>query len=153
FRKETEHPRNVVAVYPGGDPARRDEAVVLGAHYDHVGVNDKGQIHFGADDNASGTSGLLEVAKALAGGKPASRRSIVLVWFAGEERGLLGSAAYVKDPYIPAAKTVAMLNVDMIGRMEPREVCAISRTKSRELWERAEQLGTNGLVRLEVKSM
>ncbi|MBI1849507.1 MAG: M28 family peptidase [Planctomycetes bacterium] len=153
FRKETAHPRNVVAVYPGSDPAHEDEAVVLGAHYDHVGVNDKGQIYFGADDNASGTSGLLEVAQALATTKPTSRRQIDIVWFAGEEKGLLGSAAYVKDPVVSIAKTVAMLNVDMIGRMEPNEVCAISRTKSRELYEHAERLAANPAINFKLKSM
>jgi hypothetical protein len=117
------HCRNVVCVIPG---AVRDEHVLLGAHYDHVGRGEdgngidffggKGEIHNGADDNASGSAALLEVAGALARyGK--TRRTIVLVWFDGEERGLWGSHHYTDAPKLPLAQCVAMINMDMVGRL------------------------------------
>src|SRR6185436_20636015 len=75
------------------------------------------QIHHGADDNASGTTGLLELARVLATERGKIKRSIVFVAFSGEELGLLGSSAYTKNPVVPLASTVAMLNMDMIGRL------------------------------------
>jgi hypothetical protein len=114
---------NVIAILAGSDPALAREAVVIGAHYDHLGRGDfgslapdrRGQIHNGADDNASGSAGLLELARAFAGAKP--RRTLVLAAFSGEEAGLVGSRAYVEHPPIPIADTVAMLNLDMVGRL------------------------------------
>jgi hypothetical protein len=106
---------NVVGVLPGTDPALAREAVVLGAHYDHLG-REGGVVHPGADDNASGTSVVLGLARAFAssGGVP---RSLIFVLFSGEEMGLLGSAHYVAHPAWPLDRTVAMLNFDMVGRM------------------------------------
>jgi hypothetical protein len=99
--------------------------VVIGAHYDHLGLGGpeslaakpEGQIHHGADDNASGTTGLLEIARSLASERGKVKRSIMFIAFSGEELGLLGSGAYTKNPVIPLSKTVAMLNMDMIGRL------------------------------------
>jgi aminopeptidase YwaD len=116
---------NVVAVLPGSDSQLAAEYVVIGAHYDHLGLggpeslaaNPEGQIHHGADDNASGTSGLLEIARVLAAERGKIKRSIMFIAFSGEELGLLGSGAYTKNPTIPLASTVAMLNMDMIGRL------------------------------------
>ena len=116
--------RNVVAVLPGSDPAKAGEAVVLGAHYDHVGIGGRlsvspertGEIHNGADDNASGTAAIIEIARSAAGERARFPRTLVFVAFAGEERGLLGSAHYATDPAVPIANTVAMLNLDMVGR-------------------------------------
>jgi aminopeptidase YwaD len=116
--------RNVVGKLTGSDPDLRSEAVVIGAHYDHLGrsarfsmaSNSDGQIHHGADDNASGTAGVLEAAQAAAASKADFRRSIVFVAFAGEELGLLGSSYYASHPSVPLADTVAMVNMDMIGR-------------------------------------
>jgi hypothetical protein len=106
---------NVVAVLPGTDPGLADEAVVVGAHYDHLG-HVGGQVHPGADDNASGTAVVLGLARAFAaaGGAP---RTLVFVLFSGEELGLLGSSHYVRAPAWPLARTVAMVNFDMVGRM------------------------------------
>jgi hypothetical protein len=111
---------NVVGVLPGTDPVRSSEAVVLGAHYDHLG-RVGGAIHPGADDNASGTAVVLGLARAFAaaGGAP---RTMVFALFAGEELGLLGSAHYVSHPAAPIARTVAMLNFDMVGRMRDRRL-------------------------------
>ena len=116
--------RNVIGVLPGLDEPRGKEAIVLGAHYDHVGIGGRlsvnpdrtGEIHNGADDNASGTSAIMEIARAAAADRSRFPRSLVFVAFAGEERGLLGSAQYARDPAIPMSSTVAMLNLDMVGR-------------------------------------
>ncbi|HWN98104.1 MAG TPA: M20/M25/M40 family metallo-hydrolase [Blastocatellia bacterium] len=116
---------NVAGLLEGSDPRLANEYVVIGAHYDHLGLGGpeslaakpEGQIHHGADDNASGTSGLLELARSLAAERVKPRRSILFVAFSGEELGLLGSGAYTKKPAAPIAQTVAMLNMDMIGRL------------------------------------
>jgi hypothetical protein len=113
--------KNVLAYLPG----KTDEYVILGAHYDHLGYghydslapSQIGQIHPGADDNASGTAGLVELARMLAPLKGQLPRGIMFESFAGEELGLLGSAEWVKDPTRPLDKAVAMLNMDMIGRI------------------------------------
>jgi Peptidase family M28/PDZ domain/PA domain len=117
---------NVLAYLPG----KTDEYVIIGAHYDHLGrgnfdslaPSQIGQIHPGADDNASGTAGVLELARLLAPRKGQMRRGILFASFAGEELGLLGSAAWVKDPTRPLDKAVAMLNMDMIGRIKDQKV-------------------------------
>jgi len=116
--------RNVVGVLPGSDPRLAKEAVVIGAHYDHVGRGGNlsmspertGEVHNGADDNASGTSAVIEIARLAATLRERFPRTLVFVAFAGEERGLLGSAHYVERPTMPVADTVAMLNLDMVGR-------------------------------------
>ncbi len=115
--------RNVAALLPGSDPDLAREVVVIGAHYDHLGRGpfgslepDADEIHNGADDNASGVAALLEAADRLAAGPPPSR-SILFLAFTGEEFGLLGSAYYVRHPTRPLEETVAMLNLDMVGRL------------------------------------
>jgi hypothetical protein len=117
---------NVLAWLPG----QTDEYVILGAHYDHLGRGNVdslapsqiGQIHPGADDNASGTAGVLELARLLAPQRGQLKRSILFMNFAGEELGLLGSAEWVKNPTKPLAKAVAMINMDMIGRIRDDKV-------------------------------
>jgi Peptidase family M28/PDZ domain len=117
---------NVLAYLPG----ITDEYVILGAHYDHLGrgnfdslaPSQVGQIHPGADDNASGTAGVLELARHFAPMKGKLRRGILFANFAGEELGLLGSAEWVKEPTRPLDKTVAMLNMDMIGRIKEDKI-------------------------------
>lgn len=116
--------RNVVGMVEGADPARRGEVVVIGAHYDHVGVKRNSpagtdSIYNGADDNGSGTVALMEVGFAL-GAMPAKPpRTILLIAFAGEEKGLFGSEYYARNPLFPLDSTVAMLNMDMVGRNDP----------------------------------
>jgi hypothetical protein len=117
---------NVLAWLPG----QSDEYVIIGAHYDHLGRGNFdslapaqiGQIHPGADDNASGTAGVLELARLLAPQRGQLKRSILFMNFAGEELGLLGSSAWVEDPTKPLAKAAAMLNMDMIGRIKDDKV-------------------------------
>ncbi len=115
--------KNVIGVLEGSG-ALADETIVIGAHYDHVGMGGAGslargshEVHNGADDNASGTAGVIELARRMAALPPHPRRRLVFIAFAGEERGLLGSAYYVKHPLFPLDKTVAMVNLDMIGRL------------------------------------
>jgi hypothetical protein len=110
---------NVIGLVPGADPVLSKEVIVVGAHFDHDGMDDEGRIYNGADDNGSGTVGVLEVAEAVsrlieAGERP--RRSIVFALWNGEERGLLGSRAFAAST-LPGGRTVvANLNMDMIGR-------------------------------------
>ncbi|MHC5011308.1 MAG: M28 family peptidase [Planctomycetota bacterium] len=115
--------RNVVGFLEGTDPSLADEVVVLGAHFDHVGLGyfgslggaaAAGTIHPGADDNGSGTVALLELAEYFGAHRPA--RSLLFLAFSGEEMGLLGSRHYVEHPVIPLAHVVAMINMDMVGR-------------------------------------
>jgi Zn-dependent M28 family amino/carboxypeptidase len=108
---------NVVGLINGSDPRLRREVVIVGAHYDHDGEHD-GRIWPGADDNASGTAGLIELAEAFGNGNKTPARSILLIAFAGEEKGELGSQHYSDHPLIPLDRVVAMLQMDMIGRNE-----------------------------------
>lgn len=118
---------NIVGYLEGNDPTLKNEVIVLGAHHDHLGYGGEGSgslrpdttaIHNGADDNASGTSGLLELAQAFAARKNELKRSMLFISFGAEELGLLGSAHYVKNPTIPIERVVTMLNMDMIGRLD-----------------------------------
>lgn len=115
---------NVVGILEGSDPKLKSEVIVLGAHYDHLGRGGEGslaaregEIHHGADDNASGTAGLIELARLLSAEKSLMRRTVVFIAFGGEEEGLIGSSAYVQSPARPLEQTIAMLNMDMIGRL------------------------------------
>lgn len=137
---------NVVGVLRGSDPTLADDYVVVGAHYDHVGVDLRGRVGPGADDNGSGTSALLEVAAALAAAGP--RRSILVCAFGAEEAGLLGSAAFTRRLPVPRTSLAAMVNLDMIGRGEAREVAVLGADRNRHLaqvLERAAALSPTGV--------
>src|SRR5690349_14869025 len=115
--------QNVAAVIRGSDPALRDEYVILGAHFDHLGrstmgaldPNEANAIHNGADDNASGTAAVIELARLLQ--RNPAKRSVIFVAFSGEELGLLGSQYFVEHLPVPIEKVRAMLNFDMVGRL------------------------------------
>ncbi|PYS80885.1 MAG: hypothetical protein DMF67_18875 [Acidobacteria bacterium] len=116
---------NVVGVLEGSDPKLKAEVIVVGAHYDHLGRGGEGslapregEIHHGADDNASGTAGLLELARLFSQERQMLRRTVVFVAFGGEEEGLIGSSYYVQHPARPLEQTVAMINMDMVGRLK-----------------------------------
>jgi peptidase M28-like protein/PDZ domain-containing protein/PA domain-containing protein len=120
---------NVVGILDGSDPVLKKEVIVIGAHYDHLGYGGdgslapkEGEIHHGADDNASGTAGVLELARMFAAQHPRPRRTLAFIAFSGEEEGLLGSNYYVNHPIVPLADTVAMINMDMIGRMKDKKL-------------------------------
>jgi Zn-dependent M28 family amino/carboxypeptidase len=120
---------NVVGILEGSDAKLKNEVIVIGAHYDHLGrggqgslASREGEIHHGADDNASGVAGLLELARTFAEGRKSVRRTLVFIAFSGEEEGLFGSSYYVRNPSLPLAQTVAMINLDMIGRMRENKL-------------------------------
>jgi hypothetical protein len=106
---------NVLGVLPGADPQRAAEAVVLGAHYDHLGLV-RGTLHPGADDNASGTAVVVALARSFAALGPLDR-TLIFALFGAEEIGLVGSGHYVRQPSVSIERTVAMLNFDMVGRL------------------------------------
>ncbi len=108
---------NVVAFFPGKDQSLQHEFVVLGAHLDHLGVG-SGTTFYGADDNGSGSTAVLNIAKALATNPVKPDRSVLLTWFAAEEHGLLGSEYYCNHPLLSHANMACMLNIDMVGRNE-----------------------------------
>ncbi len=118
--------KNIIGVVEGSGPLA-NETVVVGAHYDHLGYGEFGSlaprtqqgkaIHHGADDNGSGTTAVMELARRFGGRKGEARRRLVFMTFSGEERGLLGSAYYVNHPLFPLENTVAMVNLDMVGRL------------------------------------
>ncbi len=129
---------DVCGFWPGADPALAKEAIVISAHYDHVGTQ-HGVVYNGADDNGSGTCGLMAIAEALVSYGP-MRRSVMLIWVSGEEKGLWGSAAWTRDPWLPGdAKPICDINIDMIGRNAPEKLL-ITPTKSLPQY--------NGLVRI-----
>jgi hypothetical protein len=132
---------NVIAVLPGTDPQLRDQHVVIGAHYDHIGLGDygtrdsstTGQIHPGADDNASGTAVLLEVGRRLSRSDSRPARTVIFAAFSGEELGLYGSRHYVNHPTAPLSFTQAILNLDMVGRLREDLVTVFGAASGREL--------------------
>src|SRR5882672_1165535 len=117
--------RNVIGALPGADPKLKNEWIVVGAHYDHLGLGNRnslapsqiGQVHHGADDNASGTAGVIEIARIAANNNHAWKRSVLFIAFAGEEIGLLGSSNFANHPTVPVKSIDAMINMDMIGRV------------------------------------
>ena len=139
--------KNVIAVLEGEGP-HADETIVIGAHYDHLGMGGAGslapwtkEIHNGADDNASGTATLLEVAHLLATSGKKPQRRIVFMAFTGEERGLLGSAHYTRQPRFPLANTVAMFNLDMVGRLTDDKLIVYGTGTAKEFDPLVETLG------------
>ncbi len=133
---------NIVAYIEGNDPLLKEEVIVLGAHMDHLGMGGPGSgsmvpdtlaIHNGADDNASGTASLLELAQAIGSQASTVRRSYVFAFFSGEELGTLGSQAYVSMPFFPLAQTIAMLNMDMVGRLQNKAL-SIGGTGTSTIW-------------------
>jgi hypothetical protein len=121
--------RNILGLLPGSDPVLKKEYVVVCAHYDHVGYGKRtnsygpyGYIHNGADDNASGTSGLLELIEAMTTVEPRPKRSLLFVFWDAEEKGLLGSEHWVESPTVELGKVQLAFNVDMIGRLRNQSV-------------------------------
>ncbi|MCH2107676.1 MAG: M20/M25/M40 family metallo-hydrolase, partial [Planctomycetes bacterium] len=140
---------NVVGVLPGSDEAMAAEYIVIGAHYDHIGVDTGGRVGPGADDNASGTSGLLAVASALKVSAP--KRSVIFCAFSAEEDGLLGSKAFCRALPVSKDAVVAMINMDMIGRGEAAEVAVLGTKRNPALLDvlkRANKIGKTGIKQL-----
>lgn len=130
---------DVCGFWPGSDPELSKEVILCTAHYDHVGIGDDGAIYHGADDNGSGTCGLLALAEALVAYGP-MRRSVMLIWVSGEEKGLFGSRAWSDKPYFPnGGKAVADINMDMIGRNAPNQML-ITPTKAHPAYNKLSEL-------------
>jgi hypothetical protein len=144
------HMENVWGLVEGRDPRLKGEVVVVGAHYDHLGVGDfgaldpwtgYGEIHPGADDNASGVAAVLEIARLFGEMAWRPRRSILFLLFGGEEKGLLGSSHYVRHPAFPLSRTAFMLNLDMIGRCHRGRLHVYGATSGLGLPETIKQAG------------
>lgn len=137
IRQPTE---NVLGVLPGSDPHLKNETVVIGAHYDHIGFghygtrnpSTEGQTHHGADDNASGTAVLLDLARRLSESDVKPARTIVFAAFSAEELGLFGSRHYVNHPAVPLSSTRAMINLDMVGRLRDGRVTVFGTRSAQE---------------------
>jgi hypothetical protein len=142
--------QDVVAAKKGVDPALQDQWIVIGAHYDHVGVDEYGRIFHGADDNGSGTSCLLEIAEAISAREVTFKRSILLIHFAGEEKGLLGAAAFCKNPLMPPDKMFAMVNMDMVGRGRPHDIDAAGLANSNDFQALVRKAVALGKAKLKV---
>lgn len=147
--------RNVVGMLEGSDPKLAGEAVVIGAHYDGLGFGSEGtsldpdklgQVHNGADDNASGTAALMAIAAAFGHSKPPPRRTTIFIAFSAEESGLGGSTYYSKHPHIPMDHTVAMFNMDMVGRMKEKKVHAFGSETASEWPDLLVHANTENLV-------
>jgi Zn-dependent M28 family amino/carboxypeptidase len=105
---------------PGSDPVLKNQYVILSAHYDHLGRNRKGALFPGANDNASGTASMVEIADAMAARTERPKRSVLFIAFYGEEKGLVGSNYYVTHPLVPLKDTVAEINLEQLGRIDDR---------------------------------
>lgn len=133
---------NIIGILQGNDPSVNDEAIVIGAHYDHLGYGAYGslytgtdkQVHHGADDNASGDAGVMELAQKFASLKGTLKHDIVFMLFSGEEAGLLGSSYFTNSELFKNMNVVAMLNMDMIGRLKDNKLIVYG-TGSSPMWE------------------
>lgn len=133
---------NVVGLLEGNDEKLKNEYIVIGAHYDHLGISmrnslsqsQKPEIHYGADDNASGTSSVIELAQKISENKEELKRSVIISFFSGEEMGVLGSTYLVNHPPVPISNIVSMLNMDMIGRLKEDSVLTINGVGSSSDW-------------------
>ncbi len=142
LRRVTKSSANVIGFLEGSDHDLKSEVVVIGGHYDHIGLGEAGslaegrgkEIHNGADDNASGTAGVLELAHAFSTRRTVLKRSLVFAAFSAEEAGLLGSKYYAANPPVPLDKTVAMINMDMIGRMKENRL-VVGGSGSSPVWK------------------
>jgi hypothetical protein len=135
YKNEPVDAFNIAAKVEGSDSELKDEVVIVGAHYDHTGKDNRGLVFGGADDDASGTAGVLELARAFQNLKEKPKRTILFILFTAEEKGLLGSRYYVENPLFPLEKTVAMINLDMIGRNNVDQMSLIGRFQYPKLFE------------------
>jgi hypothetical protein len=139
--------RNIIGIIPGRDELLRNQAIVIGAHYDHLGINHK-EIYFGANDNAAGVGAMLEIAQAFSRMPKHPKRTIIFIAFDAEEIGKRGSKYYISHPCLPLNNTVLMINFDMIGRNDPGEIKAVGTRSSKELHILHQQLNRHINLRL-----
>ncbi|NOU47267.1 MAG: M28 family peptidase [Bacteroidales bacterium] len=141
-QKVTTH--NIVGYIEGNDAILKNEYIIIGAHYDHLGFGGEGSgsrmpdtvaVHHGADDNASGVSGIIGLSAQIAKNKIGFKRSLIVVAFSAEEMGLLGSRYFVKNLPVPKVNIIAMLNFDMIGRLNEKKSISVGGTGTAVEWE------------------
>src|SRR6202012_2032439 len=135
---------NIVARIPGTDPKLKDENVVLSAHIDHVGIGEPingDRIYNGAMDNGSGSALLLDIARSLKQTHTTLKRSLLLVWVTGEEKGLLGSKYFAEHPTVAAKSMIADINTDMFLPIVPLKISTVYRLAESDLGERVSQIG------------
>lgn len=128
---------NVLGVIEGSDPVLKDEYVVIGGHYDHVGADGEGKVWNGADDNASGTAAVIEIAEAVSAMAVKPKRSILLAAWGAEEVGLVGSRAFAQNPPVPREKIAAYINLDMISRNDPGTIGVLAASDDLKEWTNA----------------
>jgi hypothetical protein len=157
FNKVMAH--NVIGVIEGEGPLA-NETVLIGAHYDHLGYGPRGSrrpkviaIHPGADDNATGTAAVVELARRFAASDTKPARRMVFIGFSGEERGLIGSRHYVKEPVFPLQDTVAMINFDMIGRLRGDKLTINGARSGKEFSALLDQANKNESLRIDKNVM
>jgi len=151
---------NVIGILPGSDPKLKEQNIVIGAHYDHIGLgyfgtrdaSTEGKIHNGADDNASGTAVVMKLAEDLARAARRPARTVVFVAFTAEELGIRGSRYYVEHPSFPLGSTVAMLNFDMVGRMKNNQLTVAGMDTAREFSEWITEAGKKVGVEIQASS-
>lgn len=140
FNREEVNASNIVAKIEGSDPELKNEYVIIGAHFDHLGKNNRGQIFPGADDNASGTAAVVEIARAFQGMTIKPKRTLIFILFCGEEKGLLGSRYYAEHPLFPLEKTVAAFDLDMIGRNAADQLCVLGKYQYPKLFALVDEI-------------
>lgn len=152
---------NVAGYLPGSDSRIKNEVMVLGAHFDHLGYGGEGsgslkpdahEIHNGADDNASGVAGMLELAQRFSTVKEPVKRTLLFIGFSGEELGTLGSQYYVNNPFFPLIATVAMLNMDMVGRLKDN-VLTVQGVGTSSRWKELVRTQNSGTDTLAIKTV
>ncbi len=152
---------NVIGMLEGSDEKLKNENLIIGAHFDHLGYGGPGsgslqpdvhEIHNGADDNASGSAGLLEIAQQFAASSEKPRRTIVFLAFSGEEMGTLGSQYYTNNPVFPLTSSIAMLNMDMIGRMKDNSI-TVSGVGTAAVWSDLVKKSNSGKDTLTMKTV
>ena len=159
IRSETSTAKNVIGILEGEGPLA-EETIVVGAHYDHLGLGghvstvprEKGLVHNGADDNASGIAVMIEIARQLSATGGKLPRRIVFAAFTGEESGLLGSSHYVRNPPVPLNNTVAMFNLDMVGRLRDDNLMVLGTGTAKEFDSLLDRINPRGGLKLVKKA-
>lgn len=134
---------NIVAKIEGSDPVLKNELVIVGAHYDHEGKDNHGEVYGGANDNASGSAAVLEIARAFRELELKPKRTLLFILFTAEEKGLLGARYYVDNPLFPLEKTVALLNMDMISRNNVNQLSLVGKYQYPQLCKIVEEINRN----------
>jgi hypothetical protein len=145
FKKESVEAGNIAAKVEGSDPDLKNEVVIVGAHYDHEGKDNRGQVYPGADDNASGTAVVMELARAFKNLEQKPKRTILFILFTAEEKGLLGAHYYVQDPIFPLEKTLAVVVLDMVGRNDIDQMALIGKYQFPKLFKILDTVNKNSV--------